>query len=380
MSNMDFSLDQEQEMFRGYVSKYLNDFGQTKIAREFIKGDKEALQSVFSGLAELGCMSINISEKYGGLGLEALGMVPVFEEIGKVILPGAYLETMALAVPLLEKYGSEAQKEKYLTEIVTGSRSITLAWLEPKKDYNPNEIACSARIDGDVLILDGIKTLVPDGDRADTILLVVRTEEGKGGDGLSLVLLDRTSETVIKLQQCIDETRHLTELTFNNVKIPRDQLLGPIHQGWPILQEGLLYLNAALSSMMVGGMERVVEMATEYANMRKQFGQPIGRFQAIKHQIANMKMDLEAARSLSHYANWALENDYEDRKSAIYSARSFSTEAFIRTASQNIQIHGGIGFTEEIDCHLYLKRARFLENYLGSTQHNTEQVALALGW
>lgn len=377
---MDFSLNQEQEMFRGFVRKYLNDVGQTKVAREFIKGDTKALQSVFSGLAELGCMGITISEEYGGLGLEALDLVPVFEEIGKVILPGAYLETMALAVPLLEKYGSEGQKEKYLTDIASGSRSITLAWLEPKKDYNPDEIECWARLDGDDLIIDGIKTLVPDGDLADTILLLVRTDEGKEGDGLSLVLLDRTNETVIKVQQCIDETRHLTELTFTNVRISKEQLLGSINQGWPILQEGLLYLNAALSSMMVGGMERVVDMATDYATIRKQFGQPIGRFQAIKHRIADMKMDLEAARSLSHYANWALENDYEDREGAIHSARSFSTEAFIRIASQNIQIHGGIGFTEEIDCHLYLKRARFFENYLGSTQHNNEQVALALGW
>jgi len=377
---MDFSLNQDQEMFRGFVRKYMNDVGQTQVARDFINGDMDAFHSAYAGLTELGCMSINISEKYGGLGLEALDLVPVLEETGKFILPGAYLETMALAVPLLEKYGSETQKEKYLTEIAAGSRSITFAWLEPGKDYNPNEVECFAHINGDDLVVNGVKSLVPDGDQADTILLLLRTSDGQDGHGLSLVIMDRTNETDIKIQKCIDETRHLTEICFNNVKISKEQLLGPIDQGWPILQEGLLYLNAALSSMMVGGIERIVEMATEYANIREQFGQPIGRFQAIKHRIADMKMDLEAARSLSQYANWTLENDYEGREGAIYSARSFATEAYIRTATNNIQIHGGIGFTEEIDCHLYLKRARFFENYLGSAQNNNEQVALALGW
>lgn len=377
---MDFSLNEDQEMFRGIVRKYVKDIGETKVARDFIKGDLEAYHSAHSGLAELGCMSINISEKYGGLGLEALDLVPVLEETGKYILPGVYLETMAFAVPLLEKYGSEIQKEKYLTEIAAGSRSVTLAWLEPKKDYHPNEIACSARPDGNYFIVDGVKALVPDGNQADTILLLLRTAEGIDGNGLSLVIMDQTDDIEIKVQKSIDETRHLAELTFNNVKIRKEQILGPIDQGWTIIQEGLLYSNAALSSMMVGGMERVVEMATEYAKIREQFGQPIGRFQAIKHRIADMKMDLEAARSLSHYANWALENDIEERESAVYSARSFATEAYIRAASDNIQIHGGIGFTEEMDCHLYLKRARFYENYLGSAQHNNEQVALALGW
>lgn len=377
---MDFSLNEDQEMFRGVVRKYLSDVGETKVAREFIKGDVEGSQSVYSGLADLGCTAINVPEKYGGLGLETFDLVPVLEEIGTFLIPGVYLETMALAVPLLVKFGSDAQKEKYLTEIAAGSRTVTLAWLEPKKDYNPNDVTCSAWIEEDHLIINGVKALVPDGDQADTVLLLVRTADGKDGQGLSLVLVDKEHNPEINLQKCIDETRHLTELTFNHTRIPKEQLLGELNEGWSILQEGLLYVNAGLSSLMVGGMDSVVEMASEYAKIRKQFGQPIGRFQAIKHRIADMKMDLEAARSLSYYANWALENNDEDREEAIYSARSFATEAYIRSATNNIQIHGGIGFTEEIDCHLYLKRARFYENYLGSAQRNNEQVALALGW
>src|SRR5699024_8542238 len=198
---------------------------------------------------------------------------------------------------------------------------------------SPNEIQCSARTEGDSLVLSGIKTLVPDGELADIYLLLVRTDDGGGAEGLSLVLVDRSGEIELNGQKCIDETKHLTELVFDQLKVSQRQILGPMHQGWAILQEGLLYLNAALSSMMVGGMEKVVEMSTEYAKIREQFGQPIGRFQSIKHKIVDMKIDLEIARSLSYYANWALDSEEEDRESSIYSARAFATNAYIDLAS-----------------------------------------------
>lgn len=377
---MDFALNEEQEMFRGYLRKYLDEFGQTKIAREFIKGNSKGLDKTRTGLAELGATAINISEEYGGLGLGPVDLVPFFEEIGRSLLPGVYLETMAFVVPLLEKYGTKKQKEKYLPEIASGERRFTLAWLEPKKGYNPNEIACSANQEGDSFVINGVKELVPHGDLADTYLLVVRTSDSSEREGVSLVLVDQTEEMEIRMQKCVDETKHLSEITFDHVNISKQQLLGPIHHGWSILQEGLLYLNAALSSMMVGGIDKVVEMSTEYAKIREQFGQPIGRFQAVKHTIVDMKLELETSRSLSYYASWSLENEEEDRQASIYSARSFATDAYIRAASHNIQIHGGVGFTEEMDCHLYLKRARYFENYLGSVTYYNEQIAKALHW
>ncbi|WP_106498362.1 acyl-CoA dehydrogenase family protein [Lentibacillus sp. Marseille-P4043] len=377
---MDFALNEEQEMFRGYLRKYLDDAGQTDIAREFIQGNTKKLDKTRTGLAELGATAINISEEYGGLGLGSVDLVPVFEEIGRSLLPGIHLETMALVVPLLEKYGTKEQKEKYLPEIASGERSFTLAWLEPQKGYKPDEISCSTNQEGDSFVINGVKELVPHGGSADTYLLVVRTSDSIEGEGISLVLVDQTKEMEIRMQKCVDETQHLSEITFDDVNVSKQQLLGPIHQGWPILQEGLLYLNAALSSMIVGGMEKVVEMSTEYAKIREQFGQPIGRFQAVKHTIVDMKLELETARSLSYYASWSLENEEEDREASIYSARTFATEAYIRAASDNIQIHGGVGFTEEMDCHLYLKRARYFENYLGSITHYNEEIAKALHW
>ncbi|MCH6267288.1 acyl-CoA dehydrogenase family protein [Neobacillus citreus] len=378
---MDFSLSQEQEMFRHSVRKFLDGHGQTNIARDFIKEEVKSFAKAFTGLADLGCTAITIPEKYEGAELGALDLVPVLEELGRALLPGLYLETVAFAAPLIEKYGTEQQRQKYLPQIATGSRTVTLAWLEPKRGYHPDEVRTSAQTLGSSLVINGTKSLVPEGETADTYLLLVRSSDGIDGAGLSLVLLDREEiNAATRKQKCFDETRQLAEITFENVAISTEQLLGEINQGWSILQEGLLHVNAALCSLMVGGMDRLVEMTTEYANIRVQFGQPIGRFQAIKHRIADMKTDLETARSLSYYANWTLETNAADREAAIFSARAFVTEAYIRIASHSIQIHGGIGFTEELDCQLYLKRARYYENYLGSIQQYKERAAVALNW
>ncbi|RKQ29987.1 acyl-CoA dehydrogenase family protein [Oceanobacillus halophilus] len=377
---MDFSLNEEQEMFRNYVRKCLNEAGQTMVAREFTCGNTSEFIKLQKKLAELGCTGITISEEYGGLGLGALDLVPVLEEFGRAVLPGAYLETMAFVVPLLEKYGTREQKETYLPEIAAGTRSFSIAWVEPNKSYDPDVIECQAVTKGSSLVINGVKTLVPDGNQVESLLLIVRTDEGGNGDGLSLVLIDVNEVTDMKTLSSMDETRNVTEITLENVEVPMARVIGEVNQGWNVLKEGLLYLHAATSSMLVGSMDHIVEMSSEYAKIREQFGQPIGRFQAIKHRIVDMKLDLETARSLSHYANWALDTNQQDKEAAIYSARTFATEANIRLASHNIQNHGGIGFTMEMDCHLFLKRARFYENYMGSISQFREDVSKGLGW
>lgn len=378
---MDFSLNQEQEMFRNYVRKYLDDLGQTKVAREFTEGNTSSFKSLYSGFAELGCTSVNVSEEYGGMGLGQLDLVPILEETGRALLPGLYLETNALVVPLLEKFGTEEQKARYLSAIASGDHTFTLAWLEPDGNYKPANVRLNGALQGDVLTLNGVKALVPEVELADSLLVLARTSEGKSDKGISLVIVDREEVVLpLKHQKNMDETRLLSEVTFDEVQVSRHQILGAIDHGWDVLQEGLLSFNAALCATIVGSMEKIVETAVEYANIREQFNQPIGRFQAIKHRLVDMKMDLETARSLAYYANWAIESNADDKIEAISSARLFATDAFIKVASQSVQIHGGIGFTEEIDCHLYVKRARFYENYLGSTQQYYEQAAVALGW
>ena len=377
---MDFALSDELEEFQKSVRDFLEAKGGTKVARQLIRGNTEMFNQTFEGLAELGATAATISDENDGLGLGTEALIPIFEELGRVLLPGTLLETLALAAPLIEKYGTEEQKKFYLPEIAAGTRTISLAWLEPNKDYGAGDVQCSAKVKGDSVVLNGEKEMVPDADAADTLLTVVRTSGVGGTEGISLLLVDVEDHLPMQLQSSFDETRHLARITFDEYDVPKGNLLGEINDGWKVLQEGLLHLNAALASMMTGSIDEIVATIAEYANIREQFGGPIGRFQAVKHPIVDMKMELESARSLSYYAAWALENDAEDKEAAIYSARSFATKAFIQAASDAIQLHGGIGFTEEIDCHLFLKRARFYEHYLGSEVDFNEHIATALGW
>lgn len=372
---MDFSLSKEQEMFRNYVRKSLVDLEGTQIARKYLLGDDTAFKKATTTLAELGCTGLNIAEEYGGMGLNALDLVPVYEEAGAVLLPSLLLETLSFAVPIIQNYGTDEQKQFYLPKIADGSISFSIAWLEMNSSYRSAGIQLNAQ-NGK---LNGKKILVPDAAMADYLIVVARTTEGTATEGVSLIIVP-TSETSIQPQLNIDSTRKAAATVFHEVEFEESQIIGQIDAGWEILQHGLQSLNAGMSAMIVGSLERIVTTVTEYANIREQFGQPIGRFQAIKHRIVEMKMDLETARSLTHYANWAFETNAEDKVQAILSARLYSTDAFNRVAAHSVQIHGGIGFTEELDCHLYVKRARFYENYLGSTEQFYEEAAQALGW
>lgn len=374
---MDFALNEEQVMFQQTTRQFLESKGDLGIPREYMNGNKQVLDELWIGLGNLGFMGINISETYGGLGLGSLSLVPILEEMGRCVVPGPYPETVAFAVPLLESYGSEELKNKYLTEVAEGTRKFSLALLEDSGELSHSAIQLKAEQRGNEYVLQGTKILVPFADSADTLIVPVRTGGDVQGEfGISLLLVDcRQENIVIKELQSIDETRQLFNVTFNNVRVPNTQLLGTENEGWSLLQDGLNHLNAAFSSTMAGGIDRVVAMATEYAKTREQFGQPIGRFQAVKHRIVDMKLALESARSLSYYASWAVENKAPELVEAVSMARSFISEAYIKAAGANIQIHGGMGFTWEFDCHLFLKRARSLENHLGSPQYHREKIA-----
>lgn len=373
---MDFSLSQEQEMFRQYVKKYVADVEKTKVARDYIDNKVDAVQHVLSGLVELGCTQLSIPEQYDGMGLGKLDLVPIFEELGAALIPGLHLETLALAAPMIEQFGSEAQKETYLPQIASGEAAFTVAWLEPGRSYQQKGIQLQAHLDGDDIVLNGVKTLVPDVQLAQYAIVPVNIH----GD-IAIVIVNPHDATIVqKEQKGFDETRKLCELTFNDVRVPAANVIGQRNEGWAILQQSLLSFNAGLSSWLVGSTAQVVDMATEYAKIREQFGNPIGRYQAIKHRLVDMKMDVETARSLSHYANWALETNAEDKVQAIACARIFAVQAYIRAAAHNVQIHGGIGFTEEIDCHLYVKRSKFFENYLGDMDQYYALAIDALRW
>lgn len=369
---MDFALSEEQELFRTAIRKYMTDLGKTAPARAVIEGKLEVVSRLNSGLAEMGISAIPISEEQDGLGLGALDLVPVFEETGRVLLPGNQLETLALAVPLLDTYGTKIQKSHWLSKVALGECTISVAWYESNRGLAPKSFSTIAAKTPTGYAVSGTKILVPVLGEPDLFITSAQTAEGK-----SWFLIHARDVASQTLSSSIDETQQLAQLTFDQAPA---ELLGEVGEATQMLDHALLHFNAALCSSMVGGMDELVHTTTEYAKIRVQFNQPIGRFQAVKHGIVNMKLDLETARSLSYYAAWAVENNAADKIAAVHSARSFISKAFIKAAADSIQLHGGIGFTEELDVQLYLKRARYYENYFGSVRDSRKKTAHALGW
>jgi len=244
-----------------------------------------------------------------------------------------------------------------------------------------DELVGVAKRDGDAFVLDGIKSFVLDGHTADTLLVVVRTTEGSSGDeGISLLVVDATAPGVSRRRlETMDMTRKQAEIVFSGVRVPESALLGAEGTGWAALQDTLTRAVVALSFEQVGGAQTCLDMSVEYAKVRVQFGRPIGSFQAIKHKCADMLVDVEAAKSAAYYAGWAVTEDDPEVAIVAPLAKSYCSEAYFHCAAENIQIHGGIGFTWEHDAHLYFKRAKTDELLFGTPAQHRAVLADRLG-
>lgn len=372
---MDFSLSEQQEEFRSYIRKVLSQDGVTGIARKISSGNEAELTKVHNKLTELGVTGISIPEKYGGIELGEIDLIPIMEELGRAVMPDVYAETLAFVVPILLELDHEAIREKYLSAIASGSSLLSVAWCEPHGDYSYNSIETTATKTVEGFVLNGTKSLVRHTAEVTDFLLLAKDSSGE----LCLFIVPKDKVTKMEDQKSFDEAQAFVRLTLENVEVTPEYRL-VVNNLEEVLEGALLKLIVALNSAMIGSMDRLVEMSTEYAKIREQFGQPIGRFQAIKHRLADLKVTLETARALSHYATWTVQHKSDDCIETVFSTKALLVDSFIKIAAESVQIHGGIGFTEELDCHLYVKRSRVYENYFGSQYDVRERAAIAMGW
>jgi alkylation response protein AidB-like acyl-CoA dehydrogenase len=262
-----------------------------------------------------------------------------------------------------------------------GQLRVAVAHLEPSGSWAPDGVTMMARRDGDDIVLDGTKSFVLDGHTADTLIVVVRTDEGSSGaDGIGLVLVDGDTDGLSRRRlETMDMTRKQAEVIFDGVRVSAAAMLGEPGTGWAALGETLERAAVALAFEQVGGAQKCLDMAVEYAKVRVQFGRAIGSFQAIKHKCADMLVEVEAAKSAAYYAGWAVATDDDERHIVAPLAKSYCSEAFFHCAAENIQIHGGIGFTWEHDAHLYFKRAKTDELLFGTPAQHRAVLAERLG-
>jgi alkylation response protein AidB-like acyl-CoA dehydrogenase len=301
--------------------------------------------------------------------------------MGRGMVPGPFFSTVLLAAGIVMQTGNDEQKSKYLSPIASGEMRGTLALYEPDGGADIGHIQMEAREDGQGFVLNGTKLLVPDARSADFLICAARTKKGRQpARGITLFILEPgTQGLTLSDLPAMDGTRKLCAVDFAQVRIGRESLLGELHGGWKPLNRALQRAQVGLCAECVGGAQRSMEIATEYAKVRIQFDQPIGAFQSIKHRCAQMYVEVETARSILYWAAWA--QDHGKAKEAALSAsvaKAYCSEVFRNCSASAIQVLGGTGFSWEHDIHLYLKRAKANEMSLGDAVYHREQLVRLL--
>ncbi len=378
---MDVTLSKVQMDIAKEARRFLDKECPTDYARDMYEDERGFTDEIWAKMTDIDWMRVRIPELYGGMDMDQMDLTMVLEEMGRVVLPGPFFSTVLLAAEAIMEAGSDSQKERYLTRIAAGELRGTLALHEPDGGADLGYIQMEAHADGDGFVLDGTKLSVPDAHVADILVCAARTQAGNDpAQGITLFLVDLSAHGVsASLLPTMDGTRKLCAVDFKGVRVGPEGVLGEPHKGWGPLRRVLQRAQVGLCAESVGGAQRAMEIATEYAKIRIQFDQPIGAFQAIKHRCAQMYVEVESSRSIAYWAAWA--QDHGDPKEAALAAsvaKAYCSEAFTRVSSGTIQVLGGTGFAWENDAHLYIKRAKANEQALGDPTYHREQVVQLL--
>lgn len=369
---MNFAFTEEQEELRNFVRSFMEDKSPEATVRELMETDEGYDPAVWSQMAEqLGLQSLIIPEKYGGQGAGYVELGIVMEEMGRSLVCTPFFSTVVLAANAILLSDNEKAKESLLEKIASGEIIATLALAEANGRWDAEGVTVEASDTGDSATITGEKMFVTDGGTADLIVVAARAE---GGIHLFTVEGDAAGLEREHLAT-MDQTRKQARLTFNAT--PATHLCDT--DNFAKLSTVLDLAAIALANEQVGGANFVLEMAVQYAKDRVQFGRPIGSFQAIKHKCADMLLEVESAKSAAYYAAWCAQEMNDELPSVASLAKAYCSEAYFHCAAENIQIHGGIGFTWEHPAHLYFKRAKSSELMFGDPAYHRELLAQRIG-
>jgi alkylation response protein AidB-like acyl-CoA dehydrogenase len=376
---VNFAFSEEQEELRRSVRRFLEDKSPSTEVRRLMETTDGYDPKVWAQMAnELGVQSLHIPEAYGGQGFSFVELVVVLEEMGRALLCAPYFSSVCLAANAILNAGTDEQKAALLPGIAAGETIATLAFTEPSGKWDANGITMEATADGSGgWTLSGTKMFVLDGHTANLIVVAARAAGTGGTEGISFFTVPGDAAGLTRTAlPTMDQTRKQAKLEFSNVSAT---LLGEEGAGWAALSKTLDQAAVCLAAEQVGGAQKCLDMSVEYAKVRIQFGRPIGSFQAIKHKCADMLLEVESSKSAAYYAGWAAAEDNDELPVVASLAKSYCSEAYFHAAAENIQIHGGIGFTWEHDAHLYFKRAKSSEILFGDPTYHRELLAQRIG-
>ncbi|WP_049889491.1 acyl-CoA dehydrogenase family protein [Natronolimnohabitans innermongolicus] len=375
---MDARLTDEHERVQETAREFIESEGGIDLARRQIDGEN-VVDDLWNELADLDYTAITVPLEYDGFGEGMVYLAALLEVAGRYALPGPLPETAAVAVPLIRDLGTEDQRSRFLPSVADGDLRMSVAVYDDETEPLPGGIRMGAERRGDEgtteFRLEGTKTLVPYAAETDVVIVAARTREGQGYDGVSLFAVETDHDAVEATRMdSLDWARPMYELSIDGLTVGEDALLGPLHGGGSALVTAMDRFSVAGTAMLVGAADRAVELSVEYGTEREQYGQPIGRFQAVKHRTADMWVDMQSARSLVYYAAWALDEDEPDAARAAAATKAFAADRLHRVFGDDIWNHGGMGFTWDHDAHIYLKQAKSWRNFLGSPEANRDRL------
>lgn len=366
-----FAFTNEQEQFRTAIRRFLQEKSPPTEVRRLMDTVEGYDPEIWRQLSEqLALPGIHIPEQFGGAGFGMVELCIVMEEMGRALLCAPYFSTAVLATNAILNAGTEAQKSSLLADLANGAQLATLAVTEPNGQWDPQAVALVATPVAGGFRLDGAKSYVVDGHVADLLVVAGRTPGTTGLDGLALFTVRADSSGIERRSLAsMDPTRKLAHITFHGVQA---QLLGNVNDGAKALVRTLDQAAIALANEMVGGAQTLFDSAVNYTKLRVQFGRTIGSFQAIKHKCADMLLEMELAKSAAYYAAQAAAAGDPEWPALACLAKAAASDMYLHIAIETIQIHGGIGFTWDNDTHLWFKRAKSSEVFLGEPYYHRE--------
>ncbi|MDR3098913.1 MAG: acyl-CoA/acyl-ACP dehydrogenase [Paraburkholderia sp.] len=368
-------LNEEQAMLRDSALGFLREqapAAQLRWLRD--SGDATGFsRELWREFAQLGFAGVLVPEAYGGSGLGLAEAGVVMEAIGRTLAATPFFSTAIVAAHLIARHGSETQRQEYLPGIANGTRLMTLA-VDEHTRHRPRNLALSATARGDGFMLNGSKTFVIDGHVADTLIVAARDERdgGEGCDehgraGVSLLLVARDAPGVSVERTVMVDARNAARVRFDNVQPGQLALIGERGEGWPLLEQTLDAARAALASELLGVADEVCERTFAYLKERRQFGKLIGEYQALQHRAATLHTEVELTRALVLHAQQAFDSGAADAAAVVSAAKVRAGSTATLAVQEGVQMHGGIGMTDELDIGLYMKRARVAQELMGDT-------------
>jgi len=373
---MDFSYTEEQTLLRNSVSKFLADKYTFDSWRKFTRSDLGRDAAHWTQFAELGLLAAPLPEAYGGLGGGAVDALVVMEEFGKALVVEPYVPTVVIGGGFLKHGGNDAQKSEWLNKIATGETMMAFAFAEPKGRYNLADLTTTAKKQGSAYVLNGQKAVVIAAPWADQLIVTARTAGGqRDTNGVSVFIVDKKSKGLSSRDYPTVDGLRASEITFENVEVPAASLIGQADNGLPLVERVVDEAIAATCAEATGSMKVLVDTTVAYSKQRKQFGVPIGKFQVLQHRMVDMFVNYEQSVSITLMVTLKLDENETERAKAASAAKVTIGKAGRFVGQQAVQIHGGMGMTDELNVGHYFKRLTMIDALFGSTDHHLKRYS-----